>query len=90
MEINWDRVRRVLLNDRLQVKYKPTKAVFKRIGRILPDAKIFGFSWYTQGNCYALLVESSVFRDNPYGIILDIPIVSLNNYHPPPIYLLPK
>lgn len=81
MQIDWNHVRRVLLNELVQ--RKPSKSVFKRVGHLLPDANIFGFSWYVQGNCYALLVESKIFPANPYGVVLDIPITSLSNYHAP-------
>lgn len=81
MQIDWNHVRRILLNE--LVHRKPSKVVFSRIGRSLPDANIFGFNWYVQGNCYALLVESRLFPANPYGVVLDIPMTSIVNYRPP-------
>ncbi len=64
--IDWTRVRRIVLNDRL-IGYKPDIRVIKEITRKLPDANVIGFDIYQRGfvsNTWFLLVESRFFIED--------------------------
>lgn len=85
VEIDWSRVRRVILNDRM-VCYKPDRSVLNKIAGILPDCRFIGFMPYYEG-WWSLAVESEYFPSDPFFTaqtpIHSIPITSLSNYKPP-------
>lgn len=77
MEINWFKVRRVILNDRSRRVYRPDRTALNKVAYLLPKAVIFGFGFYQQAGFWMLLVESPEFEDNPYGVIRDVFITNL-------------
>ncbi len=61
--VDWTRVRRIVLNDRL-VRYKPDKESLKKLASRLPDANVIGFGIYSRVlyvTTWYLLVESRYF-----------------------------
>lgn len=82
MEVNWNKVRRVILDNRLKRCYKPDRAVISYVGDLLPDSVIFGFALIPQLNLWGLLVQSNHFPDNPYGVIRDVSFTQLYSFSP--------
>lgn len=87
MEIDWNKVRRVVLDDRWRKCYKPDRTVINKIVWELPDCRIIGFSFYPVSGFWCLLVEDGSFSDNPFGIIRD---VSVSKLHTARLHLLPS
>lgn len=78
MEIDFLKVRNVILDDRWRKCYKPDRAAISRIGQLLPDANIFGFGFRQDKGYWGVLVESHRFPDNPIGVIRDVSIKDLH------------
>lgn len=83
MDINWDKVKKVILNDRWSKAYRPDKDCISKVGRLLPDANIFGYGLEPRLGYWILLVECPRFSDNPYGVIQELTIASLSAYGQP-------
>lgn len=74
MVINWHRVRRVILNDRVvswgsdgkptSVGYKPSIRDLRKLTGLIPDATIIGFQQYSGTAFWSVLVESYTFFED--------------------------
>jgi hypothetical protein len=74
VEIDWLRVRRVVLDDRWGKSKKPDFSHLRKLGQLVPDANIFGFGFAPQIGYWTLLVFSPSFPENPFGVIRDVSI----------------
>lgn len=82
MQIDFLKVRNVVLDDRWRRCYKPDRAAIRRIGEVLPDSNIFGFGFRPDKGYWAVMVESQSFPDNPFGVIRDLSIKDLSFFKP--------
>jgi hypothetical protein len=89
--INWAKVRRVVLNDRL-VCYKPDKESLKKLSSRLPDANVIGFGIYSKVlfvTTWFLLVESSFFPEDDQPGFITMSISAIPIYKKTQLYLVP-
>jgi hypothetical protein len=56
MDISWECVRRVILDDRIN-GYKPDRPCLDKLSRVLPDCRVVGFMKYYEKH-WCLIVES--------------------------------
>jgi len=76
MTINWEQVRRIVLNDRL-IGYKPDRASLDKLSDRLPDVRVLGFGIYSSVGIWKtwfLLVESKTFWPDHTDTIQTMPI----------------
>lgn len=73
MEIDWERVRRVVVLN------KPTKLTIGKLVHRLPTVKILGYGFYGFNNLWYLLIEDVAFPPD-YGTgIITIPLEHIVN-----------
>ncbi len=63
MDINWQRYKQIIINDRTQ-GYKPDKQLFRRLRRLFPKISIWGFGKYYD-NYWFILADCPDFPENP-------------------------
>lgn len=72
MEIDWYKVRRIILDDRWRRIYKPDKSAIRKITGLYPDCRIVGFGFDKHTGFWALLVEWQAWGANPWGITQNV------------------
>lgn len=73
-EVNWERVRRIMIQD------KPTKRSICRIANILPKCRVHGFGSYGFGGHWYVLVEDDAFPEDPAISIANVMLEQLPSY----------
>ncbi len=79
MTVNYEYVRRIILNDRL-FGYRPDRKAIEELRDRLPDMQIIGFGIWSRAfvtSTWFLLVESKRFWADPSPIIDAIPMRQL-------------
>ncbi len=91
MTVNYEYVRRIILNDRL-LGYRPDRKSLEKLRERLPDVKVIGFGiWsrtYPLYNTWFLLVESKRFWADHSPAIDAIPMNQLP--YAPKLNLVPE
>lgn len=92
VSINWARVRRVVLNDRL-MGYRPDFKSLKFLRSRLHDAKVHGFGIYNRGlvsTTWYLLVESGYFPEDEQPGFITLSISAIPIMGRPKLILAPN
>ncbi|GAC1501904.1 MAG: hypothetical protein NVS1B10_06380 [Candidatus Saccharimonadales bacterium] len=77
--IDWSKVRRIVLNDRL-IGYKPDAAALMKLSERVPDVQVVGFGRFGRflnGTIWFVLAYSRYFQSEEYGDFTNLSISSV-------------
>jgi hypothetical protein len=89
MEINWERYKQIILNDRA-IWYKPDSETIKKLSKLFPDLNVFGFGRYQETQCWYILASSDKFPENHLGSRIVVPIQDVMIWAKPSLYLVSR